>query len=126
VSAGEGSSPPTFDSGADRTAARALIESELDDLGTRLEQERKSYQRHLLWLILGVSPGALLPMLFVLTEFGGRALVALILTVGGLEGWRALVAKRAIRRMETLEMDLHERLAEVEPPLEQGSDGSRG
>jgi alpha-beta hydrolase superfamily lysophospholipase len=103
-------------SDADLAAARALIESDLMDLDLQLERERKNYQRHLLWLVVGVSPGALLPMLFVLTELGGAALVALLLTVGVLEGWRAYGSKRAIRRLETMEMELREQLAEVVTP----------
>lgn len=93
---------------------RAVVESDLDDLERRLEQERKDYRRHLLWIVLGASPGALLPMLFVVTEFGGPALVALILTVMVLEGWRALDTKREIGRMETMKMALRERLSELD------------
>jgi alpha-beta hydrolase superfamily lysophospholipase len=100
-------------SAGDLAAVRAVIESDLTDLDLQLEREQKSYQRHLLWLVLGVSPGALLPMLFVLSEFGGAALVAVILTVGVLEGWRAFGSKRTIRRLETMQMELRERLAEV-------------
>ena len=117
--------PPSLEVLSDVSASRALIRADLDDLETQLEQERKSYQRHLLWLVLGASPGALLPMLFVMTEFGGAALVAVILTVIVLEGWRAFSAKRTIRGLETLEMELRERLADVNPPLidEESADG---
>jgi len=115
VSLDEGAPPPTSDS--DLAAARALFESDLADLEMQLQQERKRYQRHLLWLVAGASPGALVPMLFVLSEFGGAALVAVIGTVMVLEGWRAYGSKRTIRRLETMEMELREQLAEaVERP----------
>ena len=111
----ESDEPPRgLESLSDMSVSRAVIKSDLDDLDLQLERERKSYQRHLLWLVLGASPGALLPMLFVMTEFGGAALVAVILTVIVLEGWRAFGAKRSIRSLETLEMELREHLAEVD------------
>ncbi len=116
---------PSLESLSDRSVSRAVINADLDDLELQLEQERKNYQRHLLWLVLGASPGALLPMLFVMTEFGGAALVAVILTVIVLEGWRALGAKRSIRGLETLEMELRERLAEVDQrPIDADLPGS--
>lgn len=89
---------------------RALLQADLDDLDARLEEARRRYQRHLLWLLLGASPGALLPMLFVVSEVGGAALVVLILGVMVAEGWRALRAKRLIRRLETWSMEVRDRL----------------
>lgn len=88
---------------------RALLQADLDDLTERLEGARRRYRRHLLWLLLGASPGALLPMLFVVSEVGGGALVVVILGVLMVEGWRALRAKRLIRRLETQFMEVRDR-----------------
>ena len=95
------------------TGDLAIAQADLDDLEARLERERRRYQRHLLWLVAGLSPAAFLPMLFVLSEWGGSALVALVLTVTVVEGWRSLRSKRAIRNMETLALELRERLDEA-------------
>ena len=97
------------------TGDLAIAQADLDDIEARLERERRRYQRHLLWVVAGLSPAAFLPMLFVLSEWGGSALVLLILTVTVVEGWRSFRSKRAIRAMETLAMELQERLEDVQP-----------
>ena len=97
------------------TGDLAVAQADLDDVEARLERERRKYQRHLLWVVTGLSPAAFLPALFVLSEWGGSALVALILAVTVVEGWRSLRSKRAIRDLETLAMELRERLDEMRP-----------
>lgn len=96
--------------GRDVPISRAVIESEVRDVGERLEREQSLLQRHLLWMCFGASPGLLIPMLFVLSRLGGAALTAVVLTVMVLEGGGALGAKRRIGRLETLAMELREEL----------------
>jgi hypothetical protein len=93
---------------------RAVLESDLADLRDRLERERRAYRRHLLWMMLGASPGALAPMLFLVSEFGGATLVAVVGIVIVTEGWKALQAKRTLRGLETVEMELLDHLEALE------------
>jgi hypothetical protein len=92
------------------TGARAVARADLADVEARLERERRRYQRHVLWAVAGWAPTAFVPLVFVLTEWGGSALVALVLTVTLVEGWRAFGSKRRIRELETLAMEMRERL----------------
>jgi hypothetical protein len=70
----------------------ALRESERQDLEQRLRSARSSARRHGLWAVLGFSPGALIPMLGVLHEYGAAAVVAISVFVVGMEAWRAVQA----------------------------------
>jgi hypothetical protein len=97
------------------TGDLAIVRADLADVEARVERERRRYRRHLLWVVAGLSPSAFLPMLFVLSEWGGSALVALILTVIVVEGWGSLRSKRTLRELETLAMELRDRLDEVRP-----------
>ncbi len=51
-------------------------------------------------MLLGVSPAAVVPMLVGLSELGGGALIGLTLIVVVTSGWRALGARREMRRIE--------------------------
>ena len=70
----------------------ALRESERQDLEERLRSARSSARRHGLWAFLGFSPGALIPMLGVLHEYGAAAVAAISVFVVGVEAWRAVQA----------------------------------
>ena len=97
------------------SAGDSVLRAELEDLRVRLVRERRRHQRHLLWVVAGASPGAFLPMLFVLSEFGGAALATVVVGVTVVEGWRALRSKREIRALETLEMELLDLLDTADP-----------
>ena len=70
----------------------ALRESERQDLEERLRSARSSARRHGLWAFLGFSPGALIPMLGILHEYGAAAVAAISVFVVGVEAWRAVQA----------------------------------
>jgi len=113
----DGSGRPTITPGPDFPIANpmrggdALRESERQDLEERLRSARSSARRHGLWAVLGFSPGALIPMLGVLHEYGAAAVVAISVFVVGVEAWRAVQAH----------MDAAELAAELEACGEPGS-----
>ena len=103
----------------DVDSARAVLLSEQRDAEEMLEKTRKRYQRHVLWIALGISPGALVPMLYAFSEFGGNALVLVIALVIVLESWRAMKARMEVKRMEVVVQDFQGRIGELH---EDGSD----
>jgi hypothetical protein len=94
----DGSARPAATPGPDSPLANsvrggdALRESERQDLEERLRGARSAARRHGLWAVLGFSPGALIPMLGVLHEYGAAAAVAISVLVVGVEAWRAVQA----------------------------------
>ena len=104
---------------------RALAESELDDIEQRLEQSRKRVSRHMVWLLLGVSPGAFVPMIYALTTVGASALLAVLAVGIVVESWRAIGTRREIRGLEIERADAHARLAATHPtPSDPGEPGA--
>lgn len=92
------------------TAAAAILESELDDVDRRLEAARGRYRRHVTWLIVGISPSAVIPALLAFSEWGGGALVALVLLVCIGESAKALGARSEIGELGRDRLDIVERL----------------
>ncbi len=91
-----------------------MLESELADVERRLEKADRAYRRHVTWVVLGMSPSLLLPALFALTEWGGGAVVAVVLIVCVLESARALRSKREVGRLERQAMALRADLEALE------------
>ena len=98
--------------------ASAVLEVELEDLREELAAADRKYRRHVIWLLLGVSPAAFVPMILALSEFGASALVSIVLLVLIFESWRAFGAKREVRRLERVEAELLEAAEELEAASE--------
>lgn len=71
----------------------ALVDAERRDLELELESRRSAAHRHALWAMLGVSPGAVIPLLASFHEMGMVALAIGVLLVTGVEAWRAIQAR---------------------------------
>lgn len=96
--------------------ARAVAESELADVERRRDAADRDYRRHTLWLLLGLSPGALVPALYALSEWGGGAVVVVVLVVCVTETVRAFRSKREVQELERLALSLRTRLEEGDRP----------
>lgn len=94
----------------DVSTTRAILESELDDVDRRLERAQTRYRRHVMWMILGLSPSAVVPALLAFSEWGGGALVALVLVVCTAESVRALRARTEIKRLRRDRLGIVEQL----------------
>lgn len=95
-------------------AERVVLESELADVERRREAADGAYRRHVLWLLLGLSPGALVPALYALTEWGGGAVVAVVLAVCVTESVQALRSKREVARLDRAALGLRTDLEALE------------
>ena len=87
-----------------------VARSQIKDLVEEMEVHEKRGNRHLLFAVLGVSPGALLPMLGLLNSGAMGYVVALSFGVMGVELWRGLKARSKWRRMRELKEGLEEGL----------------
>jgi len=80
-------------------------EVEKEDLETRLKIMKRTEKRHLLWIILGFSPGAAIPALGLLREGS----TGLLLLLGGLFAvYQGYSWNRAAREAERLEKQLRQ------------------
>lgn len=66
----------------------ALLESERAELETQFRATRAAARRHTLWAILGVSPGALIPLIVTANHFGIAMAAGLGVLLAGIEFWR--------------------------------------
>jgi hypothetical protein len=80
--------------------SRAVLASTRAELRESAERERASARRHALWALLGVSPGALVPLVGSAAEFGFAGLLAIGVAVFGIEGWRSIRASREAAKLE--------------------------
>lgn len=92
-------------------AGTAVLESERRDLEEQLQKRRRASRRHTLWAVLGVSPGAIVPLLAVASEFGITVVAALSFFVAAVEAWRAVQARADAQEIE-------EKLRQVSSALE--------
>ena len=90
-------------------AERSLREAEVRDLEEQVRAARSAARRHTLWAVLGVSPGAAIPLRLSVHELGLAMIVVFSVFVTGVERWRALQA-----RMDAVE--LRQRLLEISSP----------
>lgn len=104
------------ESGLDR-GGLALIEADLADVERRIEDAERRARRHTLWILLGLSPGAI-PVVFAVSELGVSAIMAVVLLVFVVEGWRALGARREIRELEIERIAVEDRRRELERGVE--------
>jgi hypothetical protein len=81
------------------------LEVEKEDLETRLKIVKRKEKRHLLWTILGFSPGAAIPALGLMREGS----TGLLLLLGGLVVvYQGYSWNKAAREAERLEKELHQ------------------
>lgn len=66
----------------------ALLESERAELETTLRATRAAARRHTLWGLLGVSPGALIPLIATANQFGLVVAAGFGIVLAGVELWR--------------------------------------
>jgi len=100
----------------DSSEARHVLEAERKDLEAEIDKREAAARRHAFWAVLGVSPGAVIPLLFTVSEVGAAALVAGVVAMTGMEAWRAHKARRDVG---ALRRDLEE-LRRLPPPAEIG------
>jgi hypothetical protein len=80
----------------------ALTSADLADARRNLAAAEGRAQRHLVWLILGLSPAALIPFVGLLIEGSPELLFVLVWLVLIVEGWRYLRASREVRRLRAV------------------------
>ncbi len=77
-----------------------LAELERRDLEAQIEAHHAAARKHGFWAVMGFSPGAVLPFLVSMESVGPAALVAGVLAMTGIEGWRAVKARREAAELE--------------------------
>lgn len=113
---GSRSDSPLPASLAERAARRSVLVSEGQDAIKRLGAARADFRNHVFWMAFGASPGALIPMLFAISELGGQALVVLIILMVLVESWRAFQSRVEVKRLEVVVRDFKDRIAELSDP----------
>jgi hypothetical protein len=101
--------PDLMDSIEPTGAERSLLEMDIRELEEQVRAARSAARRHTLWAVLGVSPGAVIPLLLTIHELGMAVIGAFSVFVAGVESWRAIQA-----RMDAAE--LQERLSSLSSP----------
>ena len=86
--------------------ARAVREIERRELLDRIHEREDDRHRHTLWALVGVSPGALVPLVVSVSQLGASALAGSVFVMTALEAWRAWRAKKDV-------INLREALAEL-------------
>ncbi len=81
-------------------ASRAVVQSTRVELEGAVRRKRAAARRHGLWALLGISPGAAVPLLGSAAEFGVAGLLAIGTAVFVVEGWRSVRATRAANDLE--------------------------
>lgn len=80
----------------------ALTSTDLADAKRELVAAEGRAKRHLVWLLFGMSPAALIPFVGLLIEGSPELLFVLIWLVLIVEGWRYLRASREVRRLRAV------------------------
>ena len=81
-------------------AESGLHALERRDLEEQLAAKEAQVRKHTFWAVLGVSPGAILPLIFSLGELGIAALVVGVVAMTVLEVWRAYRAQAEVTAIE--------------------------
>jgi hypothetical protein len=104
----------------EENTASLLSALEREDLESRLETARRRERRHLLWMVLGISPAAVVPALGLLREgsLGLLVLLAVLVTATQWVSWT-----RASKEAEALEEEMEQR--QTRPRLPGSPDGGR-
>ena len=66
----------------------AVLESERAELEAQCRATRAAARRHTLWGLLGVSPGAVIPLIVTANHFGIAMAAGLSTLLAGVELWR--------------------------------------
>lgn len=66
----------------------ALLESERAELEAQFRATRGAARRHTLWGLLGVSPGAVIPLILTANHYGIAIAAGLSVLLAGVELWR--------------------------------------
>ena len=98
----------------------AVIEAQIDELEQDLRATRRKRRRHYTWLILGISPGAVLPALGLLAEGSDTLLGSFLVLVAFSQIYLGAKASSKMDDLEAKIRDLEEQLSK-----ELGSEGSR-
>ena len=92
----------------DLTRDDEFVELQRRDLLDQLQKREGARERHTMWALIGISPGAAVPLLLSLSQFGGSALAAGVLLMTGREAWRAVCAKRDVAELRQALKELRE------------------
>lgn len=96
-----------------RSAELSFLRAEVEELEERARLRRSAARRHRLWAVLGVSPGALIPLLVSVRELGAAGAVALSVLVVGVEAWRWIRAGMDAARLEARLDETRRRLSRL-------------
>lgn len=75
-------------------SSSTVVEVEMRDLQDRREELLNAARRHTLWAVLGLSPGAIIPLVVSVGEMGMGVFVAALVAMTGTETVRAVRARR--------------------------------
>ncbi len=79
---------------------KAILALQKRDLLDQIQDREVAHQRHMMWAVLGVSPGAVIPLLVSMSRIGVAALVGAVFLMTGVEAWRAIKAKREVAALK--------------------------
>jgi hypothetical protein len=88
----------------------AVVQSEIEDLERELKVTRRKSRLHFIWLLLGISPGAILPALGLLGEGRTDLLVIFLIMVAASQLYLGMKAATKMDRLKA-------RLKELEGEL---------
>lgn len=74
-------------------SSSTVVEVEMRDLQDRREELLNAARRHTLWAVLGLSPGAIIPLVVSVGEMGMGVFVAALVAMTGTETVRAVRAR---------------------------------
>ena len=98
---------------AEGAARRTVLVSERTDAVSELRSARKAFHKHMRWILVGVSPGAFIPLIYASSELGGYAVVGVVaVTILG-ESWRALRTRLKIKRLEVVVRDFTDQIDDL-------------
>ena len=78
----------------------AIVELQKGDLLDQIQERESAHRRHLMWAVIGVSPGAVIPLLVSMSQVGATALVGGAFLMTAVEAWRAIKAKREVAELK--------------------------
>ena len=98
-----------MDGDTEQTESQAILGFERRDLLDRLQEREAAHHRHTMWALIGVSPGALIPLVISMSQVGASVLAGSVFLMTAVEGWRALRAKRDVAELKETLRELRER-----------------
>ena len=91
-----------------------IMRSDVTDIQEALKVARRKVDRHTLYLLLGVTPAALIPLFGLVLQGNGGLIALLCVLIGVREIGRLIKASREVSRLEFLLMEMEDEADDAE------------